>query len=49
MYEAKLKLAEKNLRENQEQREADLSSIEKINQELQQIKTQLAQLASQLS
>jgi hypothetical protein len=49
MYEAKLKLAEKNLRENQEQREADLSSIENINQELQQIKTQLAQLASQLS
>jgi hypothetical protein len=48
MYETKLKLAEKNLRENQEQREADLSSIEKINQELQQIKTQLAQLASHL-
>jgi uncharacterized tellurite resistance protein B-like protein/GTPase Era involved in 16S rRNA processing len=49
MYETKLKLADKNLRENQEQREADLSSIENINQELQQIKTQLAQLASKLS
>jgi predicted GTPase/uncharacterized tellurite resistance protein B-like protein len=44
MYEKKLNLAEKNLRENQEQREADLNLIGNINQELQQIKTQLANL-----